>query len=199
MIYLITGLMASGKSTVAALLAARFPRAVHLRGDVFRRMIASGREEMSAQPGEEALRQLDLRYRLAAEAAKGYRDAGFAVVLQDNYYGEMLPRILELLEPAPVQVIVLCPDAETIQKREKARGKNGYTGFAVEDLYASFLVNTPRIGVWIDNSRQAPEDTVQQIWDEIVQPTANAARTASATNPSAGKQPENEKAKEMHP
>ena len=50
-IYLMTGLMASGKSTVAELLAARQPRGVHLRGDVFRRMIVTGREEMTEQAG----------------------------------------------------------------------------------------------------------------------------------------------------
>ena len=50
-IYLITGVMASGKSTVAQLLAERLPRAVHLRGDVFRRMIVSGREEMCQDAG----------------------------------------------------------------------------------------------------------------------------------------------------
>src|SRR6184192_104019 len=39
LIYLITGPMAAGKSTVAHLLASRFDRGVHLEGDVFRRSI----------------------------------------------------------------------------------------------------------------------------------------------------------------
>ncbi len=71
-IYLITGVMASGKSTVAELLASKMKNGVHLRGDVFRRMIVSGRAEMSAQPSDEAIRQLHLRYRLATDAAKTY-------------------------------------------------------------------------------------------------------------------------------
>ena len=45
-IYLITGLMASGKSTVSDLLAKSIEKCVHLRGDVFRKMIISGRENM---------------------------------------------------------------------------------------------------------------------------------------------------------
>ena len=49
---------------------------------------------MSVQPSEEAIRQLHLRYRLAAETAKTYYDSGFSVVLQDNYYGEELPRMV---------------------------------------------------------------------------------------------------------
>jgi uridine kinase len=38
-IILIAGNMASGKSTVAQALAERLPKSVHLRGDVFRRMV----------------------------------------------------------------------------------------------------------------------------------------------------------------
>ena len=48
--YLITGVMASGKSTTAQALAQALPRCVHLRGDLFRRMIVTGREEMAGGP-----------------------------------------------------------------------------------------------------------------------------------------------------
>ena len=78
--YLLTGVMASGKSTTAQALAERLPRCVHLRGDVFRKMIVTGREEMTSQPTPQALEQLGLRYRLAAQAARGYWEAGFSVV-----------------------------------------------------------------------------------------------------------------------
>lgn len=44
-IILITGIQAAGKSTVAQLLAERLPRSVHVRGDLFRRMIVSGRAD----------------------------------------------------------------------------------------------------------------------------------------------------------
>ena len=71
-IYLVTGVMASGKSTVAQLLASRMEKGVHLRGDVFRRMMLSGCAEMSAHPSDEALRQLHMRYRLTADAPSGH-------------------------------------------------------------------------------------------------------------------------------
>jgi hypothetical protein len=48
-VVVITGIMASGRSTVAQLLAERLPRSVHVRGDVLRTMIVSGRQE--ASPG----------------------------------------------------------------------------------------------------------------------------------------------------
>ena len=40
-IILITGIMAAGKSTIAQALAEALPKSVHLRGDVFRRIIAT--------------------------------------------------------------------------------------------------------------------------------------------------------------
>ena len=162
-IYLITGVMGSGKSTVAQLLASKIKKGVHLRGDIFRKMVVSGRADMSMQPSEEAVRQLHLRYRLAADAAKTYYDNGFSVVLQDNYYGKELTRILSMLKDYSVNVIVLCPDVETVKKREKMREKIGYTGFSVETLYADFMRETPRIGFWLDTSEQSPEQSVQDI------------------------------------
>ena len=61
-VYLITGVMASGKSTVAQRLAERLPaRGAPAGRRPFRRMIVSGREEMRPDAPEEALRQLELR------------------------------------------------------------------------------------------------------------------------------------------
>lgn len=162
-IYLITGIMASGKSTIAQLLASKMEKGVHLRGDVFRRMIVSGRAEMSQQPTKEAINQLHLRYYLAAEAAKTYYDNGFTVILQDNYYGEELSRVMDMLGDRLLRVIVLCPDVDTIKKREAFRGKLGYIGFSPEDLYEVFMRDTPKIGLWLDTSKQTPEETVDDI------------------------------------
>ncbi|QOS79100.1 AAA family ATPase [Paenibacillus sp. JNUCC31] len=162
-IYLITGVMASGKSTVAELLASKLVKGVHLRGDVFRRMIVTGREEMSAEPSAEAVRQLYLRYRLAVNAAKTYYENGFSVVLQDNYYGAELSYMMEQLKEYPVQLVVLCPNVDAINEREQLRGKVGYTGFTVEHLYSEFIRQTPKIGFWLDSSEQSPEQSVEDI------------------------------------
>ena len=116
--YLITGLMACGKSTVSDLLAKSLKKCVHLRGDVFRKMIVSGREDMSDSPSEEAICQLHLRYKLTADAAKSYFEDGFSVVIQDNYYGDELNRMSSYLHTYPVEVIVLCPNVEVIKERE---------------------------------------------------------------------------------
>ena len=68
-VLLITGIQAAGKSTVAQLVAEQLERSVHLRGDLFRRMIVTGRADMTPDPGPEAMRQLRLRYQLTASVA----------------------------------------------------------------------------------------------------------------------------------
>ncbi|WP_018349465.1 zeta toxin family protein [Longispora albida] len=64
-IILITGIQAAGKSTVAQLVAERLEKSVHVRGDLFRRMVIGGRAEPT--PGSmpaEAVRQLRLTPRI---------------------------------------------------------------------------------------------------------------------------------------
>ncbi|MEV4523638.1 AAA family ATPase [Micromonospora tulbaghiae] len=162
-VVLISGIMAAGKSTVAEGLARRLPRSVHLRGDVFRRMIVSGRADMTAEPTDEALRQLRLRYDLAASAADRYASAGFTVVLQDVVLGADLPAMVGRIRHRPLAVVVLAPRPEVVAARERDRPKKGYGDWPVADLDAGFRADTPRIGLWLDTSGQTPEETVAEI------------------------------------
>lgn len=52
-IVLITGIQAAGKSTIAQALAERLPRSVHVRGDLFRRMVVNGRAGASRGCGDD--------------------------------------------------------------------------------------------------------------------------------------------------
>lgn len=104
---LITGVSAAGKSTVAQALAERLPRAAHVRGDTFRRMVVSGRAEMTPEPIDEAVRQLHLRYRIAATTADLYAEAGFTPIVQDVILGTDLERFTKLIRTRPLHVIVL--------------------------------------------------------------------------------------------
>lgn len=163
-IYIVTGIMASGKSTVAELLAESLPKAVHLRGDVFRRMVVSGREDMTAKPIAEALRQLNLRYDLAASCAEQYVAAGFDVVLQDIYIGSVLLEVLARIHTRPLHLTVLCPDPEIVVARERQRPKSGYGGgFTPQGMHQMMLQETPRIGLWLDSSNLTAEQTARTI------------------------------------
>jgi predicted kinase len=162
-IFLVTGPMASGKSTVAAALAATFERGVHIEGDVFRRFIVAGREAVTPGAGLEATAQLQLRYQLVAEAARQYVRLNFAVVVEDVFAGPMLGEFLRLLDYRPLHVVVLLPTEEAIARREKARASDGYSAWTVAELYRIFAQETERLGLWLDTSDQTPEQTVREI------------------------------------
>jgi predicted kinase len=163
-VILLTGVMAAGKSTVAQRLAERLPMSVHLRGDVFRRMIVSGRAEMEKGFSERALEQLRLRYRLAATASDLYCAAGFTVVYQEVIIGPVLSEVVERLRTSqPLRVIVLCPAPEAIAARESARAKKGYTTWTPNDLDHELRATTPHLGLWLDTSALSIEETVEMI------------------------------------
>jgi GrpB-like predicted nucleotidyltransferase (UPF0157 family) len=172
-IYLITGPIAAGKSTVARLLAATFERGVHLEGDVFRRSIVSGRVEMTPDPSPVALEQLRLRYRIAAAAADAYYEAGFSVALEDVVAGPLLGEYRTMIRNRPCHVIVLLPSVDALAARDAGRERRGYGAWTVEQLYEGFARTTPRVGLWLDTTQLTPEETVDEI----------RARTATARSP----------------
>ncbi|MVP00590.1 AAA family ATPase [Paenibacillus lutrae] len=168
--FLVTGIMASGKSTVAQLLAAKFNKSVHLRGDIFRKMIVCDRKEVKPDAGEDQLEQLRLRYRLSAQAADTYYSQGFTVIMQDVVVGPMLAEFLSFVQTRPLYVVVLNPDTQEVAAREAGRPKKGYGEWTVESLYSVLNNETPKIGMWVDSSNLTPEETVEEIlrraWNE---------------------------------
>jgi chloramphenicol 3-O-phosphotransferase len=162
-VVVITGVMASGKSTVAQLLAERLPRAVHVRGDVFRRMVVSGRREVVPGGDEEAVEQLRLRYRVSAATANLYAGAGWTAVVQDVVLGEHLAPYLGAISTRPLYLVVLAPTPEAVARREAGRAKSGYGSWTVGVLDHVLRDRTPRLGLWLDTSAQSPEETVDAI------------------------------------
>ncbi|MDC5698532.1 AAA family ATPase [Intrasporangium calvum] len=159
----VTGVMAAGKSTVSQLLAERFSKAVHLRGDEFRRVVVSGRVDLSPHGDPEAERQLALRHRLAAHTANIYAEAGFTVVVQDLFVGSSLEPFLAQLT-SPVSLVMLAPDVSTVMRRESERTKTGYGDlWSIRDFDHKVRTETPKIGLWLDSSQQTPDETVDEI------------------------------------
>jgi predicted kinase len=159
-IWLVTGVMAAGKTTVAAGLAQRFPRGAHVPGDAFRDMIVTGRVDMTPSPSSEAIAQLRVRYSQALAAAAAFVETGITAVIDDIVIGPELDRWLARA-PRPLHVVVLCPRPEAVAAREATRAKTGYTAFAVAQLDAVLRNETARVGLWIDSSDLTPDETVE--------------------------------------
>lgn len=162
-IWVITGLMAAGKSTVAQALAERFDRSVHLRGDLFRKMIVNGRAEMSPAPSAEAMAQLSLRYRMACDAATAYATAGFTVIYQDVILGDALAQVASDLAPYDLGIVVLTPDYSVIAQRDRERRKTAYGSGWTPEALGNALKDTPRLGLWLETSNDSVPETVDRI------------------------------------
>jgi len=162
-VIVITGAMAAGKSTVAAALARRFTRSVHVRGDLFRRMVVGGREDATPGAGPESERQLDLRYQLGTACTDAYAAAGFTVVYQDIILGEHLLRVIQSIVHRPLSVVVLCPSSSVLARREEGRSKVGYGEWTPHDLDRVMRAETPPIGLWLDSGPLTITETVDAI------------------------------------
>lgn len=162
-IVVVSGLMAAGKSTVAQALAERLPRSVHLRGDLFRKIVVNGRVEMSPEPSVQALAQLELRYELACHAAEAYQAIGFTVIYQDVIIGPYLDRVMSRLRSSDPGLVFLSPSLDTLAERDRARRKTAYGESWTPASLGMALRETADIGLRLDNSDLTVSETVDAI------------------------------------
>jgi predicted kinase len=168
-LFVISGVSASGKSTVARLLAERFERGVCVPGDAIREMVVSGRVEVRPDAGEEPLRQLVLRYAGALSVAGVYLNGGFDVVVEDVIVGPILREFLSLVPVPEFHLVFLDPDTATLERREQERSKIAYgpDRWSVGGLQAVLREETDRIGLWLDTSGLNAEQTVDAILSDL--------------------------------
>ena len=129
---------------MADLLAIRLPKSVHIHGDMFRRMVVSGRADMTPNPSPDAIAQLNLRYDLAAMAADRCAEDGFDAIVQDVILGKDLADFVKRIASPERYLVVLSPHVSALEWREEQRAKAGYV--QVEAFSAPVVVSAPGLG-----------------------------------------------------
>ena len=185
-IIVVTGIQAAGKTTVARLLAQRFERGVHIEADALQKMIVSGGEWVS-EPGvmsPGAARQLGLRLDNACLLARSFFEAGFTVVVDDIIIGERWRHLKSALKGVPFTLVVLAPKVEVVvPERDRNRGKRTLGEDWAHYLDRELRETMTRIGVWIDNSAQTPDETMDEILRRLPPGELTGKPTASPAPP----------------
>jgi len=168
-LFVISGISAAGKSTVARLLAGRFERGACVPGDAIREMMVSGRADMRPDAGPEALRHLVLRYAAALSVAEVFLDGGFDVVVEDVIIGPVLREFLGLVPVPEFHLVFLDPDAAAIKQREQERDQIAYgpDRWSASGLQTILREQTDRIGLWLDTTAQRADQTVDAILADL--------------------------------
>lgn len=130
-------------------------------------MIVSGRADMLPEQAAESLTQLRLRYRLGAMVADGYAEAGFIAVVQDVILGPELAEFADRIRTRPRYIVALVPTPHVLTERDEHRSKAGYGNWTATELDIWLRNDTPRLGLWLDNSDLTPAETVATILDRL--------------------------------
>jgi predicted kinase len=138
-VLILTGPPGVGKTTAAASLAVRSPRAVHLEADHFFRFIRSGFVEPWSPESNE---QNAAVMRIVAAAATGYASAGYFTVVDGILIpGWFLEPVRDALREAGHRVavaILRAPLSVCLSRLREREGGPGPDSGAIEQLWQSF-------------------------------------------------------------
>jgi adenylylsulfate kinase-like enzyme len=160
-IFLINGTQGAGKSTVARLLAKRFTRGACIDADDLIRLMVSGEASLEPPLSHDAERQLRLRARVASHLADDFFEAEFTVVIAEILVGR-LDHFRVDIKNRPLLLVNLAPSIDVVKRRNEMRPKNVFEPWS-PILDRAMRETMGGIGLWLDNSNQLPEETVDEI------------------------------------
>jgi predicted kinase len=173
-IFIISGVPGSGKTTLSGTLLKRFPFGVHIPVDDVRALVVSGISHPVPKWTDETARQFALARSAAADVARRYVQAGFAVAIDDVILHEpAIHDLMSALAGLNVHRIILQPPVETALARNRQRRSKSFDPSILEDtihmLYgASTQIDFASSG-WlvVDNDAQSVDETADEILRRI--------------------------------
>lgn len=161
-VLVISGIPGAGKSTIASLVARRLERSAHLEAEVLQRFVVGGALWPDGEPRAEAMRQLRLRGRNVALLADSFFEAGFTPIIDDVVVGSRLDELRSDVRSRPLLFVLLTPSLDVVRERNRQR-PNKDVFAAWRHLDAVARRETPRLGLWLDTSKQTAEESADEI------------------------------------
>jgi len=167
-LWLLSGAPGSGKTSVAAALAKRYPKSVHLPMDDLRQLVVSGLASPLNWTDETAL-QFAIARRNAGRLAADYAASGFTVVIDDVIHELDLPQLLPHLGGLMPRKVLLSPSIFVVHRRNAQRTNKSFDTKILEPvaarLHGELVAKCPPAAGWLvlDTSTLSVEDTVDKI------------------------------------
>jgi hypothetical protein len=91
-----------------------------------------------------------------------FAEAGFVPVIDDVVVSaSVLDTYRTLLRTRPLAFVELVPSLDVVRERDSSRDKHVFDIWSHLDV--ELRTRMPRVGLWLDNGTEAPDDTAERV------------------------------------